>query len=286
MKLIKRVLTMVLIILVVLVLGRNPIIKAGAELGVRAVTGMSLSIGKFDLDILHTSIDIENLVLKNPAGFHDTILVDIPKILVAYERGAIFSGKIHFKEIVFDLKQMNVVKNEKGELNLDKLKALQPKPSAEKPSQPAPQTKGKAMAIQIDRFRLKIGKASFVDYAGGAAAVKDFNVGLDETYTDITDPNKIAMLIVFKVMTKTPLALLSGFNVSALQGSVSGILGSATDMAGQVAAKGMDTLKGTQQQAGEALKGTTGAVEGKAKALAGSVSSAASDLKKKIKMPF
>lgn len=286
MKLLGKIFIFLLVVLIGLVLARNVIVKTALERGVTAATGMPLSIKKFDLNILNTSIDIEGLMVRNPAGFHDTVLAEIPKILVAYQRGAIFTGKIHFKAMEFDLKQFNVVKNEQGILNLDKLKALQAQPNAEEPSDPAPKTEGKVAPLQIDSFRLKVGKASFIDYAGGQASVKDFNVGLDETYTNVTDPNKLVMLIVFKIMTRTPLALVPNFNVGALQGSVSGILGSATDVAGQMATKGLDTLKDAQRQAGDTPKGVAGVVEEKTKGLAGSVKGAASDLKKKIKLPF
>ncbi|HOW59217.1 MAG TPA: hypothetical protein PLO78_05765 [Candidatus Omnitrophota bacterium] len=263
----------VLALLAVLLLARNIVIKAVLETGAKILTGMSLSIQKFDLDILNTSVDMEGLVLKNPAGFHDTILVEIPKILIAYQRAAILTGKLHFKQVEFDLKQFNVVRNEKGALNLDSLKALQQKGGeAQQPAQPAPEQKGKGLAFQVDLLHLKVGKAAFINYTGGTASTTDFNVGLDETFQNITDPNQLVKLIVYKVMTKTPLAMLSGFNVNALTGSISGVLGSATDMASQYAGQ-------FAGQAGDV-------VEEQAKTLAKSVTHTASDLKKKIKLPF
>lgn len=283
MKLIGKMLILVLVVLVVLVLARNVIVKSVVEKGVTMVTGLPLTIKKFDLGLTKTYVSIEELVVKNPDGFHDTVFVEIPKILVDYNLSDILKGKLHLEDLVFDMKQFSVVRNEKGALNLDSLKALQ---KAQQPSQPAPsqgkQEKGQPMAIQIDNFHLKVGKASFVNYSSGQPSVQDFNVGLDEHYQNITDPNKLVALIVVKVMMRTPLAMLSGFNLGGLQTSIAGIAGSAAEVAGKFAAQGIDTLKDAT--------GVTTQVAGKAedtlKSTAGTVKDVASSLKSKLKLPF
>ncbi|HNX68215.1 MAG TPA: hypothetical protein PLL75_04265 [Candidatus Omnitrophota bacterium] len=278
MKLIGRIVFLVLAVLVVLVLARNIVVKTAIEVGATAVTGFPLTIQKLDINFSNTSIDIEGLVMKNPSAFQGTSFVEIPKILVDYNLTDILKGKIHLENLDFEMEKLSVVKNEKGMLNLDSLKSIQgaQKPAAQKPSQPAPAGKGKAMPFQIDNFHLKVGKASYVDYSKGQPSVQEFNVGLDERYQNITDPMQLVPLIVMKVMMRTPLALLSGFNLSSIQGSVSGIAGSAADMAQAAAAKGLDTLKNAAgTQAGGAVKEVTS-----------SVTSAASSLKNKLKIPF
>ncbi len=279
MKLLKLLLILVLIVVVGLVLARNIAVKTAVEIAVPAFTGLPVTIEKLDVGLTKTYINIEGLVVKNPEGFHDTSLVEIPKILVDYDLSAVLKGKIHLENLEFDLKQFSVVKNEKGKINLDSLKPLK---RAEQPAKPASEQKGKMPPIQIDFFHLKVGKASYVDFSGGQAATQDFNVGLDEQYKDITDPNKLIALIVVKVMMRTPLAMLSGFNLGGLQGSVSGILGSATDMASQAAGKALDTFK--------AAASSTGVAESTVKEAAGTVTSGvkstASSVKSKLKNLF
>lgn len=304
MKKIADLFLIIFITLAVLVFARNVIVKVAVENGVRAVTGMPLVIKKLDLGLTQPYFDIGGLVVKNPAGFHDTILVEIPRIFVAYDLSSILKGKIHLTNLEFDLKQFSVVKNEKGLLNLDSLKALQ----AQQPSQPGQRSAstkaGKAPAIQIDNFRLRVGTASYIDYSSGSPVTKDFNVGLDEKYTNITDPNKLVALIVWKVMMKTPLAMLSGFSLGGLEGSVSGILGSATDMAGQsfamgmekmttstqsvtkVATEGMGALNNAAQSSGQLAGQAEGTLKDAAGTVTGGVKEAASALKNKLKLPF
>ncbi len=284
MKLLGKLVMLIVVVLAVLVLARNGVVKAVAEGGVRAVTGMPLSIEKLDIGLSTTLLDIESLIVKNPDGFHDTEFVNIPKILVDYNLGDILRGNIHLEDLEFNMSQFTLVKNEKGELNLDRLKALQgTKPAPAETKKQEPKAPAKAMPIQIDRFRLKVGKVVYVDYSSGKPVTKEFLFNLDETYQDITDPNKLVSLIVFKIMTKSALANLTNFDIGSLEGTVSGVVGSATD----VAAKGLDAVKSAAQdpaalagQTGAALKSTTGAVTDTAKELTSSVSGAASSLKK------
>ncbi|MFH1208572.1 MAG: AsmA family protein [Candidatus Omnitrophota bacterium] len=294
MKLLIKLVVLLVVVLVVLVLTRNVVIKAAMETGARVVAGMPLSIQKFDLNIVHTAVDIEGLLLKNPAGFHDTALVDIPKIFVAYARASIFSGKIHVKNIEFDMKQFTVVKNEKGELNLDRLRALQGTQKA--PAQTTPQkpkTPAKAIPIQIDMMRLKIGKVVYMDYSGGQPSTKEFRIDLDQSYENITDLNSVVRLIVLKAMMSSGISNLVNFDIGGLEGTLTGAFNTSTKLAAQAAAKSLDALKTTAGDpnaiAGQVegvLKGSPGAVKNTAKEVAGGVKNAANSLKNKLKLPF
>lgn len=294
MKLLLKLVMCLVVALVVLVLARNVVIKAAIETGARVVAGMPLSIQKFDLDILNTAVDLEGLVLKNPSGFHDTVLLDIPKILVAYQRGAIFSGKVHLKNIEFDMAQFTVVKNEKGELNLDRLRALQ---GTQKPSAPTtqqkPQAPAKPIPIQIDMMRLKIGKVVYVDYSSGKPSTKEFLINFDQSFQNITDLNSVARLIVLKAMMSSGISNLVNFDIGGLEGTLTGAFNTSTKLASQAAAESLKTLKtaagnpsGIPGQAEAALKGTTSTVTESVKGVASGVKNAASSLKNKLKLSF
>ncbi|MFH0984885.1 MAG: AsmA family protein [Candidatus Omnitrophota bacterium] len=293
MKWLMKLIMLIVVVLVVLVLARNVVVKAAAESGVRAVTGMPLSIGKFDLNLSNTFVDIEALVVKNPTGFHDTALVDIPKILVDYNLSDILKGNVHLESIEFDMKQFTVVKNEKGELNLDRLKALQGTQKA--PTQPQKQEEPKApakpMPIQIDMMRLKIGKVVFVDYSSGKPSTKEFRINLDQSYQNITDLNSVVRLIVLKAMMSSGISNLVNFDLGGLEGTLTGAFSASTQLAAQAAAKSLDTLKTAATnptaipgQVGGVLKDTTGAVGSTTKEVAGGVKTAASSLKNKLKI--
>ncbi len=294
MKLLWKLVLSFVVALVVLVLARNVVIKAAMETGARVVAGMPLSIQKFGLDILNTTVDMEGLVLKNPSGFHDTVLLDIPKILVAYQRGAIFSGKVHVKNIEFDMAQFTVVKNEKGELNLDRLRALQGTQKASAPTnQQKSQAPAKPIPVQIDMMRLKIGKVVYVDYSSGSPSTKEYPINFDQSFQNITDLNSVARLIVLKAMMSSGISNLVNFDIGGLEGTLTGAFNTSTKIAAQAAAKSLDTLRtaagnpsGIPGQAEGAFKGTTGAVGDAAKGVTNSVKSVASSLKNKLKLSF
>jgi hypothetical protein len=260
-----KVVVFLVVVLVVLVLARNVVVKAAVENGVKIVTGMPLSIQKFDLDIVHTSMDIENLLLKNPPGFHDTALLDIPKVLVAYERASIFTGKVHLKTIEFDMKQFTVVKNERGELNLDRLRSLQ---GTQKPSQPTrqePKAPAKAIPIQIDLMRLKIGKVVYTDYSGVQPVTKEFSINLDQSFQNITDLRSVMRLIVMKAMMSSGISNLVNFDIGGLENTLTGAFNTSAKFATQEASKGVAAAE---------------------KTVTSGVKSAASSLKSKLKIPF
>lgn len=294
MKILGKIVGLLIVVLVVLVLARNVVVKAAVENGVKIVTGMPLSMGKLDLNFQKSFIDIENLAVKNPSGFHDTSLVEIPKIFVAYGLRDILGGKVHLRELEFNMKQFTVVKNEKGELNLDRLKALQG--TQKTPAQTTkPETKApaKAMPIQIDTMRLKIGKVVYADYSGKNPSTKEFLINLDESFQNITDLNSVVRLIVLKAMMSSGIANLVNFDIGGLQGSLTGAFNSSTEFATQTAMKGLDALKtaaanpnAIADQAGGVLKGTSGAVQNTAKDVTSEVKNAASTLKSKLKLPF
>jgi len=261
---------------------------------VRLVTGMPLSMGKLDLNFQKSFVDLEDLVVKNPSGFHDTFLVEIPKIFVGYSFSDVLKGKVHLTGLEFNMKQFTVVKNEKGELNLDRLKALQgtQKPPAQT-TQEKPKAPAKPVPIQIDMMRLKIGKVVFVDYSKGSPSTKEFLINLDQSYENITDLNSVVRLIVLKAMLSSGIANLVNFDLGGLEGTLTGAFNTSTKLAAQAAAKSLDALKtvtanpgAVADQTGAVLKGTTGAVGSAAKDAAGSVKSAASTLKNKLKLPF
>ncbi len=294
MKLLGKIVMLLVAALAVLVLARNGVVKATAENGVRIMTGMPLSIGKLDLGLTSTRVDLETLVVKNPAGFHNTVLVDIPKILVDYDLFDILKGKVHLENLEFDMKQFTVVKNEKGELNLDRLRALQGTPQASASiSKPGPKAPAKAVPIQIDMMHFKIDKVVYVDYSGGQPSTKEFRMNLDQSYQNITDLNSIVRLIVLKVMINSGISNLVNFDIGGLEGTLTGAFNTSTKLAAQTAAKSLSALKTVAQdpsrlagKTGDMLGTTTGAVGDTAKGLTREMKNAAGTLRNKLKIPF
>lgn len=257
----------VLAVLLVLGIAKDLIIKVAVEAGTQIVTGLKLTIGTFRVGIINTLVDIRNLRVLNPAGFKDKTMLDMPEIYVAYNLPAIFGGKIHLKEARIDMKEFTVVKNEKGQLNLDSLKVVQAQKAKQKPQE---QAGGKAPDIQIDTLRLKITKVLFKDYSrGGEPRVMEFNVNINEEYKNITNPYTLVSLIVVKALMNTSISSLTNFDIKGLSGSISDTLAGAQKVAvetakqAQVAAQQTTkTAVDTAKKAQETVSKTTDALSG------------------------
>lgn len=256
----------------VIAAAKDAIIKASIEKGVDIVTGLKLHIGSMRAGIFKSVIDIKRLVLANPAGFSDRTMADMPEIYVRYDLPAVLGGKIHLPEVRLALKEFVVVKNERGELNLNAIRSVQRR------KEPAPGSKpdsGAAPAIMIDKLTLSIGKVVYKDYSrGGTPLVKEFNINLNETYTNVDSPYKLANLIVVKALMNTSIAGIANFDLKGLQGTVSDTLAGAQKIVsaagdvkatiastGETAKQAIDTAADTAKKAQKTAEQTAAAVQ-------------------------
>lgn len=214
----------VIAVLLAVSIVKDVAIKTAIEKGAEMVTGLRLTISGFNAGIIRSVVSIKGLKLHNPKGFIDPVMVDMPEIYVKYNLLAILGGTVHLKEARINLAEFLVVKNSDGRLNLDSLKSI----TAQKQGKSAQDKSGKPVKIKIDVLKLKIGKAVYKDYsAGGAPSIKEFNVNIDDTYTNIDNPNTLVSLIVVKALAGTAIANLANFDVGSLSKSVTGSLASA-----------------------------------------------------------
>jgi len=196
---------------------RDFLIKSIIGTVASSVTGAPTHIGGFSLSVIKQTVRITNFKMYNPSGFPRDILVDIPKIGVSCNLGALLKGKIHLKQIDFELKEVVMVKNKEGKLNVDSLKITEekkagtPEKGAKKPV--------KEMAIQIDLANLVIGRIVSKDYSvEGPAAIKVYDVNLKKSYKNITSVQQLAALIISEPLKAAGIQGLKVYAVSMLTG--------------------------------------------------------------------
>ena len=258
MKKIRGILIGFLIFVLIIIVGKNIIVKAAVTTGVKAVTGLSLKIKKMKIGLVSTLIDIKELKLYNPKGFEDPVMVDIPEVYVNYRMGAFFKKKVHLEEVRLYLKEFVVVKNKEGKLNLDSLTSIGAAKEAkegveEKKEDTKKKPKTAPPQIQIDLLKLKIDKVYYKDYSqGGPPSVKEFNVNIDATYENITDPQALVNVIVIKALANTTISSLTNFDLGPLTEGLKGSVKGAGDIISGLAGNTMDVGK----DVGESAKGT------------------------------
>jgi uncharacterized protein involved in outer membrane biogenesis len=195
------------------------------------------------------------LKLSNPKGFEDSDMLLMPEILVDYDLATLLKGKVHLEKLTINLEKFVVVRNSKGKLNLDSLRAVQKskkQAAKKKKAGPAPQA-------NIDKLSLKIGRVIFKDYSkGGEPEVKYFNINLNESYSNVTDLNAVVSLIVVKALQKTTISTLTNFDVTDLEGSLTNAVGVSKQLVSGLA---------SQTQTSEGAKGTLQELSGAAQSL-------------------
>lgn len=275
----KKTLLMLVGILLVAFLGlvvlRDAVAKVAVENGVRIATGLPLHIGSLHIGLRNVLVHIQDMKVGNPQGYEDKVMADIPEIYFDISVRSLLKGKIHVPAIRINLKEFLIVKNQSGKLNLNEIKGIKAQEGAAKTPAAKPEEKGKPAEMRIDSLELKIDKVVFKDYSTGAApSVSEFNIKIDEKYSDVKNFNAIVSLIVLKAMTNSTIATLTNFDVDSLKGSVSGMVGSSAKIVGDVTAKTEESLKQTAQQAqqvGASAVDTLKQTSGNAQQVAGEV---------------
>lgn len=227
-KIILRVISVFVILVLCAAFSRNFIAKKTIGGVVKSITGLSLNIDSLNIGVFKTLINIEGLKLDNPAGFADKTMMDVPEIYIDYKIGSLLKKKIHLEELRLYLKEFTVVKNENGVLNISAMKTM--KGGEKQEGAAKEETKEeKPLPLQIDLLELKIDRVIYKDYSQGAVPViKEYNVYLNEKYTDITDAEKLVKLILYRAMFNTVVANLVNLDINLFRDDLSGILKRAT----------------------------------------------------------
>ena len=202
---------------------KNEILKRGVCLGISQVTGTKVTIGSLKLDILKQKIEISDLKIFNPQGFPKEVFLHCPEIDAEYDVPALLKKKdLHVLSIIVDLRELVVMRNKEGKLNVENLKFMQSK-GGEKPFE----------TMRIDMLSLSIGRAIYKDLSlGGSPQVFYLNIK-DKTFHDINSASKLAMVILWEGLKSTTIktaaiaAVASKFGYgSVVMGVVNNLLAS------------------------------------------------------------
>ncbi len=93
-----------------------------------STVGARVEMRGFSMSFLRQSVTISGLKVHNPKGFPPGILADLPKIYVNCDVPALLGGKLHLQRVDIDLKEVALIKNKEGKLNVDSLKVTEKLP--------------------------------------------------------------------------------------------------------------------------------------------------------------
>ncbi len=205
----QKVLIIAVVVIIALGALKNIIIQAAITTVGSNVVGAKIHLQHFSLNFFSQKIHMKGLKVYNPPGFPNEPFVDIPEIRVDADVPALLSGKIHLRYVVFNLKEMIVVKDKEGKMNVDSLKVIEDQKKAaeeakkskkEEPKNPAPE-----LALQIDELKLNVERVILKDYSKSEEPVISvFDVALrDKTFKDIKSAQQLVTLIMVNAMGPT-----------------------------------------------------------------------------------
>jgi hypothetical protein len=221
---IKKVLIWIGIILLVLLIGRNFFIKLGVQAGVKNVLGLKITIDKLNVGLFQSVVRIEGLTIYNPEGFKEETLAEAPLIYIDYELSSILKGEMHCTKIEVDIKEIIIIKNNKGEINLNSLKAIES--DSDDTSTETDQEKKEEIEIKIEKLVLTLDHVRFVDYSRRRKPKeRKIRVGIDhEEFENLNSVEEIVRVIILKTLISSGLNNI-GVAVDKITGSLKRIRG-------------------------------------------------------------
>ena len=241
--------------LIALVAAKNLIISTAVTGTVKAVIGLDLRIEHLNVGLTATRFTVQGLQLLNPPEFAaDRLMVDMPELYVDYELGPLLRGQAHLTEVRLNLRELTVVKNARGDVNLNSLQAVKAGHGQEGgPAKAAPPAK--LPPLQIDQLELHVGKVVYKDYSSGTLQVREFPIDLHERFRNINNPYVLAGVIVSRSLAKTAIAQLVHFDLGSLQSELTRTINNSL-------VKTVDQVtRGAASQVGEAVTEATGTLK-------------------------
>lgn len=209
-----KIIILAIVILFGFCLVRDFLIKSLIGTVATRVTGAPTRLGGLSLSVIRQSVKISNFKMYNPKGFPQDILADIPKIGVACNLGALISGKIHLRQLELEIKEISLVKNKEGKLNVDSLKITTGKSGEKHEKEPT-----KQLGMQIDIVSLGMGRVVSRDYSvQGQPVVKVYDINLKKTYKNITSAQHLVALVIAEPLKAAGIRGLKVYGLSMLTG--------------------------------------------------------------------
>jgi len=210
------------------------------EGGISKAAHVPVHIGSTHVGLLSSSINLKNIRVYNPKGFPERRMLDAPQLFIHFDLPAFFKSKVHFKQVRINLKELIVIKNRDGRLNVDAAKPTETERNKKEKAKP-----GKAPEFQIDELHLTIGRVVYKDYsAGPPPQVQTFEIGIqDRVFTNINDPTAVVSLVMFEALTRTTLSRLVNLDISVFKEGASDVLSKSLGLVGDGTGTIQDTAK-------------------------------------------
>ena len=195
------------------------------------------SVGSVSLQFTRARLTLKNVKLFNPRGYPEKLLLDLPEVDVQFDPASIFTGRPHFKKIKVNMKELIVIKNRDGQVNVNALKPAKTQVVESKKDRTPQKTAG----IRIDELTLSIGQVVYKDYSvGRTPSTQVFDLHVQErTFRNVESLSGVVSILMFETLTRTTLNRLVNLDMALFKEGAGSALTKGLGLAGN----GADTVQ-------------------------------------------
>ena len=226
-KLLIRVVMALVALLLILFLALNFIARKAVEVGVTKVTGFPLEIGSVNMGLLSSKLDVHDLKLMNPPEFQEKMFVDMPQLYIDYRLASMLKKTPHINDMFINIKQLVIVKSNKGESNAKKLKGIV-------------LSSDSSVKYSVDKLRVHVSTVTIKDFSRAKPSERNITLNIDATYHNITDATDITRLVLLTVMSQVH---LPDIKIDDLKNNLSNATKGVADTVGKTGRSVFDALK-------------------------------------------
>lgn len=201
------VLGIVVVSLACIAIINNLIIKSMVTTVVSHIVGAPVHMNDLSLNLVSSTIRISGFKVFNPRGFPEGVLISCPKINIIFDRTTLLKEKRHFLLMEIEIKEVGLIKNKEGKLNIDSLKIVQQPNSSS------------LIPMQIDLLNVSIGSIKYSD----STAVTDqglrvYDVNRCKIYKSISTAQQLFLLILAEPLKAAAIKNAEIYGVASVAG--------------------------------------------------------------------
>lgn len=255
----KRLLIILIIVAVSLAtLGifKDLLVKSAVTILLTNVTGAKIHIDSLSFGLFNSKVKIKGFKIYNPKGFPEGVLLNLEDINVHYDLGGLLGKRIYLKNVFVDLKEVVVIRDKEGKLNVDSLKISKSEKAADKPVKKTP--------MRIDILTLSLGRVIYEDFSRAEKpSIEAFNIGIKErVYKNITTAEQLIALFLVESLKSTTIKSAQIYGAASIIGASMlpvglGYLFTRSDEANENFRVGFDKVYASSERALKYLGGVT-----------------------------